>query len=651
MKSIRKFLKTIDVFGVPFLFLYKNKSKYSTSLGGLTFIIFCIFAIFVTIYTFIPFFKKKNYSIVYYSLAMAETDKIYLKESKTAIGFGFDCPFDKNMGFQAEDLFDLQLRFIVNIKDQEGNVGKQSKILSTHTCNYSDFYNSYNYSLDLINIENYQCLDDKDDQIEGIWNSEYFSYYKFTVYSKGKSVNHYKNIDNYLISNDCKIELLYIDIIIDLEDYYQPIKPYLNSIFVQLNPTLLTKMNVYFMNQYFDNDNYLIYKFNERDPIIRTLFSRYEEYSLYKGLDRGTLLPNNYKNYAEFIIRADTKKVIIKRRYQNLMEYYADSSSILLGVYKVLFFIFSFINSFYANISISKTLFYFKEIEGTNLDILKKYKQLRKLIRLTEPIAKKESSNNLDFKDISINDNKKNKTYPLFGKETEEHKSRTNEEKQLYNKNINIRTGVKDKKDLNEKVKKINFMKKEDIIEKQETQNYINRQSLRNSQNTNMRLNLKLDFQNVSKDKMEEISDKNIKFEKIKYHFNLCELFISVFFKCCMTKNLKRKQYINSQATNILINEFDVVSYIKNMALLDIINQTLIHRNTKSIIKFLSTPIISLNKKEPEDNNELYNGYSDANFDKFDCEISDLIKNKNPKRLKYAKKLIFLSYQHLREML
>ena len=651
MKKVRKFFKKLDVFGVPFLFLYKNKNSYSTSLGGLTFILFCIVALFVAIYSFIPLFQRKIYSIVYYSMGMAETEKISLKESKAAFAFGFDCPVDEKMGFKVEDLLDIRYQYIVDIKDQEGNINKNIKILSTHPCNYSDFYNFYNFSLDLINIEKYQCLDETDNTIEGIWNNEHFSYYRFTVYSKGNSINHYKNIDDYLRINDCKLQLFYIDISIDLDDYNQPVKPYLNSIFLQLNPTLYIKRNVFFINQYFQNDNDLIYKFTDRDPIIQTLFSRYNDYSLYKGLDRGTTLPKDYQNYAEVFIRADTKKLIIKRRYQNLMECYADSSSLLFGVFKVLCFIFGFINTFYANISISKTLFYFKEIEGTNLDILKKYKQVRKLIRLTEPYIHKLSSNNFDFKELNRNNNKKNNnTYPLFKKETEEHKNPNSEEKQIYNKNKNIRIGVKENEDLiNQKIKKINYMKKEDVKENQKNETDNIKQSFGINQcNSNIRLDLKLDFHSISRVRLEEVLDKKPIIEKIKYHFNIFELFIGEFFECCMTKKMKRKKYINSQASNLLYNKFDVVSYIKNMALLDIMKQTLLNKNTKGIVKFLTTPIITVNKKESIEKNELYKGYSEANFDRFYYEILDLVKNS--KKLKYSKKLISLSYQQLKEL-
>ena len=58
-----------------------------------------------------------------------------------------------------------------------------------------------------------------------------------------KHTNKTSLIDEYLRSNDCKLQFYYIDITIDLGNYEEPIKPVLNSIFIQLNPTLFIKRN------------------------------------------------------------------------------------------------------------------------------------------------------------------------------------------------------------------------------------------------------------------------------------------------------------------------------------------------------------------------------------------------------------------------
>ena len=41
------------------------------------------------------------------------------------------------------------------------------------------------------------------------------------------------------------------------------------------------------MNQHFLNDDYLLFIFNDEDSIeVKPLYSRYEEYALYKGMNR-----------------------------------------------------------------------------------------------------------------------------------------------------------------------------------------------------------------------------------------------------------------------------------------------------------------------------------------------------------------------------
>ena len=73
------------------------------------------------------------------------------------------------------------IKYVIYTKDKEGNKNKESTKFLTHPCNYSDFYNNYNDSLDLLNIDSFNCLDKTDDIIEGIYTDEIFSYYEFSV--------------------------------------------------------------------------------------------------------------------------------------------------------------------------------------------------------------------------------------------------------------------------------------------------------------------------------------------------------------------------------------------------------------------------------------------------------------------------------------
>ena len=83
------------------------------------------------------------------------------------------------------------------------------------------------------------------------------------------------------------------------------------------------------MNQYLFDDNYLFWVFGDDTEarFKKTLYSKYEECSFFHGLNRNDN-SSDYLNYAKVYIRADTKRTDVKRKYQKIMEFYADVSSL-----------------------------------------------------------------------------------------------------------------------------------------------------------------------------------------------------------------------------------------------------------------------------------------------------------------------------------
>jgi len=665
MKSIKKFLKKFDVFGVPFSFKFQEEGTYTTSLGGFFFISFCIMVLIVGIYYCIPFLNRKNFSIIYYSMNMANTDQIKLDESKAAFAVGLNC-YDDEDGTKAEDLLKLDINYYTHKKTREGKTNKTGVLLSTHNCNYGDFYNSYNESFDLINMDNFQCLDKTDNVIEGIYTDEIFSYYEFTVSAKKDSVENFDKIDRYLTRNDCRLQLYYTDISIDFDDYKDPIKPYINGLFVQLNPTLFKKMNTYFMNQYFENDNFLIFVFEDGKSETKTLFSRTEEYSLYRGLDRGVKKPYDYMNYARIYIRADTKKTEIKRRYQKVMEFYADASSLLVALFYILVIVFDYIDSFYAEHSLTKKLFFFKDIENNHLDLHKKSKQIKELIDLTDPLIYKKSSNNISLietnvkNDIinfqkkrkknegninnlkneelniyNIKENSKNKSIKVIGKET----LSSENEKLKFKK---IRFFKKKKKEINSQ---LNLISKSRNMDKEEIPNMqINQQKCDISEN---KINIEsLNNGNQSNKEGQIMEIEESKKERINYNYGICDILVSSFFCCFMTKKLKLKKELNVKAINLLNNKLDIFLFVKNMILIDIMNQILLKENKESLTHFLSKPVISLRKEKKDNKNKKFN---ETVFDEFYNEMMKFVKK--PEIVDNEKEIIAILNKKLKELI
>ena len=315
MESIKSFLCKIDIFGVPYSFKYKSEDKYTTPLGGLVVLLFISASIILGVYYFIPFYNRKNFTTVYYTLTTPQADKINFAETKAALSFGLNCWSGKD-GTTADQLFNVDFKYI--FWKYVNNTYKRDIIpLGSHPCTKEDFYNEFNETFDSSQIHKYLCLDDPSITIEGIWTSEIFSYFQFEVNAKNGSKTLLKKIDDYLYSNDCKFQIYYSDNTIDIDDYDNPIKSYVEAIFIQINPTLSIRRNLYFMNQYLYNDNYLMSVFTEGEEECtkKTLFSRYEEYSLFQGLTR----QRNATDYLNFIKLL--KKLKLKEDIKKLMNF------------------------------------------------------------------------------------------------------------------------------------------------------------------------------------------------------------------------------------------------------------------------------------------------------------------------------------------
>ena len=634
MKPLKEFLRKIDSFGVSYTFKYKEKEKYTTSLGGIITLLFITITLATGIYNFIPFYKKKNFTTIYYILKLPETEQVYFDKSKMSFSIGLNC-WKGYDGTKAEDLFEVLHKYIY-YEVQNGEYVKKTDIIGTHPCTHNDFYNDFNKSFDDSKVYDYQCLDDLSRAIEGIYASPIFSYYEFNVNAKNDSKQLLDKIEEYLIENDCKLQLFYIDKTIDIDDYKNPVKSYLETDFIQLNPTLSTRRNIYFMNQHlYDDDSYILL-FNDQngeESQLSSLYSRYEEYSLYQGLNR-TNTSSDYLNWVKLYFRADTRKTDVKRKYQNLMEFYADASSLLVAFYEILLIILNFINNFYAELSLSKKIFFFKELNDNNFHFYKYSKKMNEILSQTKP-----NERNLNFNPISNNYiNKRNINPPtnIFSDNviTLEKKSRRNSSNKSISK-IEILSLNKFEVKSDSKDHSIDKLKSHKL----QTDNI----SFKQGQNNKYTPNEKNDF--YSDKSNEESPDDNYK--KIKYEYNLLEIFIASFCPCCLFNNLRIKNNLNEKANNMLNNNLDIVSYVRNNLLFTLITEIILDEQKKSIINFLCRPILSINNDNNNSNFADFNsGYKDSDFEKFYDDMLKIIQK--PKKRITENKLIALSNKHLK---
>ena len=671
MNAIKSFFTMIDIFGITYSFRYKEKERYQTALGGFIVILFAILAITMAIYYFIPFINRKNYTIVYYTMNLAKTEEVDLFASESNFAVGLICENNKQEKRKIEELLDLKSRYVEYVKSRDGSYVKNPQDTNIHLCTYEDFYNKYDAQFDYLSLQTYHCVGSKQFTIQGIYADQVFSYFEFSVVAKEATKAWTDEVVRFLFQNDCKLQIAFTDIIIDLDNYEDPIAQYLNTIFIQLNPSLFIKRNIYFMNQYFTNDDFLMFVFGDDEtPEKKPLYSRYEEYALWKGLTRFEEQPEEYDYYSKVYIRAELKKTVIKRKYQKFMEFYADASSLLIAIFEILVIIFNYVDTFYAHHSLAKSTFFFKELEDKeNFNIMKKTDLIQELISITE--LQKKNSENSPIEIVSKS-SKIIKNFPPKKKETErqeiyddkednqkdinvynDRKKRVSESKQTKSSsNIKGRSS-EEKKNYNNKQNKYNEKYEDDKGEYDENYPNYKMNQMKRNRNSRAMLNFRNDNYlsesvgtNMEENSYDSENPRRRSKLKVENDFNIFEIIITQIFKCCMTKSMRLKNDANEKANELLFRKMDINVYMRNMILFDVLNQTMIDDNKKPILNFLSRPVISVNKKNKREFFEFYKNYKEKDFNRYYDKIQEIVQN--PKKEEMEEKLISISNEQLK---
>ena len=698
MKTIKNFFTALDIFGVTYGFRYKDKEKFQTAVGGFFVLLFFALVLGMGIYYFIPFINRKNYTIVYYTMNLAATEEVNLFASESNFAVGLTCENNDKEYRKINELFYLKSRYVLYIKSRDGTYRKDATNLDTHKCTYDDFYNKYNSNMDYLGVSNFDCVKDKDVSIQGIFSDQVFSYYEFSVVTYNQSEELIKEAERFLFHNDCKLQFVYTDIIIDLDNYEKPETQYLSEIFIQLNPTLFIKRNIYFMNQYFTNDDYLMFNFEEGDEAaeIKPLYSRYEEYALYKGLDRISNQPEEFDYFTKIYIRAELKRTIIKRKYQKFMEFYADASSLLVAIYEILVIIFNYIDTFYAHHSLAQIIFFFKELENEDtFNVNNKKSKIQEILYVTD-LPNKNEEDSIEFdskgskvnkffspsnkdservnvlennkenqeenqKDIKIYNRKKNQVESKLGKNPSYLKGNEIEDKNEMEK-TKTNSKMKSQKNSNDNSntnsnRLVNYLREKDNILNNDENMGRRASHLRSSKNEDAMMNFR--YKSKNRDEYSESQGTNMEegssesgYERMKNikatnSFNIFEIIITEFFKCCMSRSMRIKYEANDKANNILFKKMDIISYVRNMIIFDINNQLTLDNSRRTVMNFICRPVISVQKNSQYQFDEFYRNYKEKDFKKFSEEIQEMAQK--PTKNKRENKLVDVTNEHMRD--
>ena len=299
--------------------------------------------------------------------------------------------------------------------------------------------------------------------------------------------------------------------------------------------------------------------------------SKEENFRIYKGLNRNNENIDDVDVLAKIHLRADTSVTMVSRQFEKIGEFVANVTELIEQILLIFIAVFGFLDTFYAYHAVISDLFVFKGNENENTKLF--IKNIKKIQKNIEINEKdKISENSLNKNNNSINKN---------------------------NSNIEM-----EKLNINESENNKN------LIPKKENQTETKLPSTNNN--------------------------KNVEFiNKAELNYNVFEIYFMSIFSCCLCKNLKKKKEIYDKSTEILFTKMDIIEYLKNMQILNVLNKLILSKEERNILKFLSKPSINVNEDENDENNNNFDCIFTSNLNENEIKEFwknyDDLKNKNNK--------------------
>ena len=242
---IHEFFNWFDFSSSPFTFTYNSSRTYSTICSGITLFLYIVAAILFLIGALVPLFKKENFTLHYYTMNLRKTDILDVHDKSASFAFGLDCR-NENTTKEAEELLELYFGYVSRSHEFIQTIMNISQL---HLCKPEDFLGELSNYYESLGLKNYYCLNKNHTinyTLQGIFTDDIFEYFYIGLSSKNHSEEHHEKITTFLMQNDCKLQYYYTDVILDINDFKTPITYFMDSMFLQLNPQLYIKKNIYY---------------------------------------------------------------------------------------------------------------------------------------------------------------------------------------------------------------------------------------------------------------------------------------------------------------------------------------------------------------------------------------------------------------------
>jgi hypothetical protein len=578
--KIGEFLKGFDCFGVQYGFHYKSEESYNSVIGGVVTLLFSVFALWYFITNFISFVKRENINSVYYTMTTSKTDKINFANYSYGIAFGISCDNE----YDDKSIYNYLNFTLDHVKmtiDESGSSNRVKTNINYVKCDKSKFFNLLDEDYNRLQLDNFYCISEEQSNlnIQGIFGNEIFEYFQFDVFIKDLST--FDELKDILMNKECQFNFFHSSFAIDVSDYSNAVTPFLISSYFDFTPDSLNSVNYYFSLTNFETDKNIL--LNNPKTEFYLDFSKEENFRIYKGLDRKN--SNNIDDIdvlAKIHLRADTSVTMVSRQFEKLGEFVANVTELIEQILLIFIAIFGFLDTFYAYHAVISDLFVFKGIENQNTKLfINNIKKINKENALKTTSPEENQLNNgggNSFEKNNINN------------------SNFESEKLKINENDNKSSNSK------------NLSKKENVNDVKISSVEISKNNIKNGKEN--------DKNNTS---------NNVEFiNKAELDYNVFEIFFMSIFSCCLCKNLKKKKDIYDKSTEILFTKMDIIAYLKNMQILNVLNKLILSQEERDILKFLSKPSINVNEDDEENKNN-FDSIFTSNLN--ENEIQDFWKN------------------------
>ena len=648
MKKIKTILKKFDIFGVNPNFHYKSKKKYRSAAGGMIFILIFILLLIYTYINLNSLLNLKKMSVISYENYLNQTEGINFNNYSLTFAFGFECEnyFNYNKE-EFENLFKFEIKF-TNTTRKNNIIKREKKNINFHKCNFNDFYNEFNDSFFYLGLNNFYCPDNKNFSIKGDFTDLNFDYYEISLISNKNDFDVYYN----LLSNDfCKFSLIFTDHIINIKNHKNPFIKNLNQIYIQLSPVDYIKKDVFFEVQEFNSIENLFFDYDKKTFSVK--FLNEKEYVNYKGKERFNEKKENFDFFAKFFLRTERKIEIIERKYEKIYEFFENFFSLFVNLIIIFVFICSMLNNFFLYNSIIKKIFLYKlsEIKDEKHNIIK---------IIVNFFSNKKNNNNKNNRfntsdNLILNDFENSFQFLKLNKNKHISYNNLNNNNNISNINNNNNNNILNNNNSNNFSNYNNIINHTNIFLDHKNNNYKinenkflnekNRKLLKNNTAILYKLNNKsyLKLKNLIglKYRNSVLLNKKKK-NKNSIIINDFETIVLIFFPCFASKKLKNKRLLDLNIKDKIYNSLDILSYLKNIKILENLSFVLLEKYENNLINFISKPSIffankylteyKFNKNHKIDENDLnsfFSSYKILNnvFNKNECQkkIVDLV--------------------------